>query len=73
MRLRISCPAAFRYAFGGENTELFRKEALIRNAQPESLDDLLRVTAPHERLFQIAFVISALALAGLLLWMVLAD
>ena len=27
---------------------LFRERALMRNAQPEPLDDLLRVTAPHE-------------------------
>ena len=30
------------------NDPLFRDEALARNAQPEPLDGLLRVTAPHE-------------------------
>ncbi|MDE0345143.1 MAG: hypothetical protein OXI66_05085 [Boseongicola sp.] len=38
----------------------FRREALIRHAQPEALDDLLRVTAPHERVFLLAFGISVL-------------
>lgn len=39
---------------------LYRREALIHNAQPEALDDLLRVTAPRERIFLLAFGISIL-------------
>ncbi|MCY3565860.1 MAG: hypothetical protein OXH27_06740 [Gammaproteobacteria bacterium] len=39
---------------------VYRREALIRHAQPEALDDLLRVTAPHERVFLLAFGASIL-------------
>ncbi len=39
---------------------VFRSEALIHNAQPEALDDLLRVTAPRERVFLLAFGVSIL-------------
>ncbi|MDE0523210.1 MAG: hypothetical protein OXH79_14760 [Boseongicola sp.] len=48
----------------------FRREALIRHAQPEAPDELLRVTAPHERVFLLAFGISllfVLAIATVLL------
>ncbi|MCY3879557.1 MAG: hypothetical protein OXF74_10320 [Rhodobacteraceae bacterium] len=37
---------------------IFRREALIRHVQPEALDDLLRVTAPRERVFLLAFGVS---------------
>ena len=36
----------------------------MRSAQPEALDDLPRVTAPHERIFQVALLILCLALAA---------
>ncbi|MDE0611403.1 MAG: hypothetical protein OXH88_01735 [Gammaproteobacteria bacterium] len=39
---------------------MFRREALLRHAQPEALDDLLRVTAAHERVFLLAFGVSVL-------------
>jgi len=41
---------------------LYRREALIRNAQPERLDDPLRVTARHERVFLFALLIVLLVL-----------
>jgi len=41
---------------------LFRERALIRRAQPEPLDDLLRVTAPHEWVL-LAGIAAALAAA----------
>lgn len=41
---------------------LYRREALIRNAQPEALDDLLRVTSPHERVFKVALLVLLLML-----------
>lgn len=44
---------------------LFRERALIRNAQPEPLDDLLRVTAPHEWLLLASL---AAALLATVLW-----
>lgn len=44
---------------------LFRERALIRSAQPEPLDDLLRVTAPHEWLLLACL---AAALFGAALW-----
>ena len=40
---------------------LFRERALIRNAQPEPLDDLLRVTAPHEWLLLACLAAALLA------------
>ena len=40
---------------------LFRDRALIRNAQPEPLDGLLRVTAPHEWLLLAALAATVLA------------
>ncbi|MDE0246046.1 MAG: hypothetical protein OXM59_11965 [Gammaproteobacteria bacterium] len=39
---------------------IYRREALIRNAQPEALDDPLQVTAPLERVFLLAFGVSIL-------------
>ncbi|MDE0359909.1 MAG: hypothetical protein OXI74_01950 [Rhodospirillaceae bacterium] len=39
---------------------IYRREALIRNAQPEALDDLLRVTSPHERVFLLALGVTIL-------------
>ncbi len=57
--------AARSFVMSGRN--LYRREALIRNTQPEALDDLLRVTAPHERIFLLAlgacilFVLAAAA------------
>ncbi len=48
---------------------VFRKEALIRSAQPEALDDLLRVTAPHERIFRVTLLV---LLPGLVAWATLA-
>jgi len=47
----------------------YRKEALIRSAQSESLDDLLQVTAPHERIFRRALLV---LLFGLAVWFALA-
>ena len=49
---------------------LFRREALIRNVQPEALDDLLRVTAPRERVFLVAVVAVLLGLVAV--WAALA-
>lgn len=42
---------------------LFRERALIRSAQPEPLDDLLRVTAPHEWLLLACLAAALLAAA----------
>ncbi len=36
---------------------MYRKEAVIRRAQPEALDDPLKVTAPHTRLFTGALLV----------------
>lgn len=47
---------------------IYRKEALIRSAQPEAFDGLLRVTAPRERLFSVALVF---VLLTLVVWIVL--
>ncbi len=47
---------------------MYRKEALIRSAQPEKFDGLLRVTAPRERLFSAALVFVLLTLVA---WVVL--
>ncbi|MCY4242852.1 MAG: hypothetical protein OXD36_14060 [Rhodobacter sp.] len=44
---------------------LYRREALIRNVQPERLDDPLRVTARHERVFRLALLIVSLVLFSL--------
>ena len=44
---------------------LFRERALIRRAQPEPLDDLLRVTAPHEWLLLAGM---AVALTAAVAW-----
>lgn len=35
----------------GWKLNVYRKDALIRKAQPEALDDPLKVTAPHQRVF----------------------
>ncbi len=51
---------------------VYRQEALIRSAQPEALDDLLRVTAPHERVFVAALLVPLLMLvawAAVTLWL----
>lgn len=47
----------------------FRKEALIWSARPEALDDLLRITAPHERIFRAVLLI---LLSGLVVWIAFA-
>ena len=47
---------------------LFRERSLIRNAQPDPPDDLLRVTAPHEWLLLGCFAVALFAAA---LWGVL--
>lgn len=49
---------------------LFRERALIRRAQPEPLDDLLRVTAPHEWVLLAGI---AAALAAAVAWSAFAD
>ena len=49
---------------------IYRKEALIRSAQPEALDELLRVSAPRERGFLAAFLVLSLLL--LVAWAALA-
>jgi len=41
---------------------IYRRDALIRSAQPEALNDLLRVTAPHERVFVAALLVPLLIL-----------
>lgn len=41
---------------------IYRREAILRSAQPEALDDLLRVTAPHERIFVAALLVPLLML-----------
>ena len=47
-----------------QNQIVYRREALIRKAQPESLDDPLKVTAPHERVFWTALLLLLLVLAA---------
>ena len=49
---------------------LFRERAMIRRAQPEPLDDLLRVTAPREWLLLAGI---AVALLAALAWSVFAG
>ena len=44
---------------------IYRKEALIRSAQPVPLDGMLRVTAPHDRLFSAALAFVLLTLVAL--------
>lgn len=51
-------PVARRFMKSSRNP--YRREALIRNTQPEALDDLLRVTAPHERIFLLALGVCVL-------------
>ena len=48
---------------------LYRREALVRSVQPEALDDLLRVTAPRERIFMAALLVPLLMLIA---WALLA-
>ena len=43
---------------------VYRREALIRSVQPEALDDPLRVTAPHERVFLVTLLVLLLVLAA---------
>ena len=47
---------------------IFRERAVMRNAQPDPLDDLLRVTAPHEWLILAGFAVVFLAICA---WSVL--
>ena len=47
---------------------IYRQEALVRSAQPEALDDLLRVAAPHEQIFVAALLVPLLMLIA---WAVL--
>ncbi len=42
----------------------YRRESLIRNVQPEALDDLPRVTAPHERIFTVTLLVLLLMLVA---------
>ena len=42
---------------------VYRKDAVLHSVQPEALDDLPRVTAPHERIFRAVFLALCLALA----------
>lgn len=59
----VKCPKVFRRLFKMPRAyHLYRREALIRNAQPERLDDPLRVTARHERVFLFALLIVLLVL-----------
>ena len=44
---------------------IFRERALVRNAEPEPLDDPAQVTAPHEWMLLFAL---AVILAGIFLW-----
>lgn len=49
---------------------VYRREAMVRSAQPESLDDLLRVTAPRERVFRVVLLVLVFGLAA---WATLAT
>ena len=47
------------------NTRLFRTKALVKRLRPEPLDDLLRVTAPHEWTILVGLVV---VLLGIVAW-----
>ena len=51
---------------------MFRKEALIHSTQPEKLDDLWRVNAPHERLFLTTLLIFIFLQGVLVVWVAFA-
>jgi len=44
---------------------VFRRDSLIHKAQPEAMDEPLKVSAPHERIFKTALVAVFLAMLGL--------
>ena len=64
--MALRCPEAVPVI---RSRTVFRKEALIHSVQPEAYDDLLRVTAPRERIFR-AMLLGLLL--GLVAWAVLA-
>ena len=45
--------------------KLFRRDSLIHRAQPEAMDEPLKVSAPHERMFRTALMVVLLAMLGL--------
>ena len=44
---------------------MFRTDSLIYRAQPEAMDEPLKVSAPHERVFRTALIILLPAMVGL--------
>ncbi len=44
---------------------MFRRDSLIHKAQPEAMDEPLKVSAPHERIFKAALMALLLAMLGL--------
>ena len=45
--------------------KLFRRDSLIHRAQPEAMDEPLKVSAPQERMFRTALMVVLLATLGL--------
>lgn len=45
--------------------KLFRIDSLICRAQPEAMDEPLKVSAPHERVFRTALMVLLPAMVGL--------
>ena len=45
--------------------KLFRMDSLIYRAQPEAMDEPLKVSAPHERIFRTALMVLLPAMVGL--------
>ncbi len=45
--------------------KLFRTDSLIYRAQPEAMDEPLKVSAPHERVFRTALMILLPAMVAL--------
>ena len=43
----------------------YRREALIRHSQPETLDEPLRISASNERFFVAMLLIATLGLVGI--------
>ena len=56
-------PGAIQFLEGIQ--KLFRIDSLICRAQPEAMDEPLKVSAPHERVFRTALMILLLAMIGL--------
>ncbi len=62
-RLRAGRPGEIQFREGIH--KLFRIDSLICRAQPEAMDEPLKVSAPHERVFRTALMILLLAMIGL--------